>query len=72
VPCSRRRRRKRTRQGQFVLTDDFQSADTVRYYRRLLGRPDGIRCRFTGRTVVLKRVTDNTVDAGVTETGAAG
>jgi hypothetical protein len=56
--------------GRFVLTDDFQSADTVRHYRRFLGRPDEIRYRFSGRTVVLKRVTDNTVDVHVSETGA--
>jgi len=56
--------------GRFVLTDDFQSRDTVRHYRRLLGRPDEIRYRFSGRTVVLKRLTDNSVDVRVEETGA--
>lgn len=56
--------------GQFVLTDDFESAPTVRHYRRFLGRPDEIRYQFTGRTVILKRVTDNTVDVRVTETPA--
>ena len=57
--------------GQFVLTDDFQSPETVRHYRRFLGRPDEIRYQFTGRSVVLERVTDNTVDVSVSEVGAA-
>lgn len=52
--------------GRFVLTDDFQSPETVRHYRRFLGRPDEIRYRFAGRTVTLKRVTDNSVDVRVT------
>lgn len=56
--------------GRFVLTDDFGSDDTTRHYRQFLGRSDEIRYRFTGRTVVLKRTTDNTVAIRVTETGA--
>lgn len=52
--------------GRFVLTDDFQSPETVQHYRRAIGRPDEIRYRFTGRTVVLKRVTDNSVDVRIT------
>lgn len=47
--------------GRFVLTDDFEAPAAVRHYRRFLGKPDEIRYRFTGRTVVLKRVTDNSV-----------
>ena len=56
--------------GRFVLTDDFGSRETVRYYRQYLGRPDEIRYRFSGRTVVLKRVTDNSVDVRIDEAGA--
>jgi hypothetical protein len=37
----------------------------VRHYRRFLGKPDEIRYRFGDRTVVLKRVTDNSVDVRV-------
>jgi len=52
--------------GKFVLTDDFESRDTIRHFRRFLGRSDEIRYRFGTHTVVLKRITDNTVDVRVT------
>jgi hypothetical protein len=52
--------------GRFVLTDDFQAPEAVRVYRRFLGKPDEIRYRFAGRVVVLKRVTDNSVQVIVT------
>jgi len=52
--------------GKFVLTDDFQSPETVRHFRRFLGKPDEISYRFAGRTVTLTRVTDNTVDVRIT------
>lgn len=53
--------------GRFVLTDDFQSPEAVRHYRRFLGRSDEIRYRYAGRTVTLRRVTDNSVDVRITE-----
>jgi len=53
--------------GRFVLTDDFQSRDAVSHYRCFLGRPDEIRYRFAGRTVVLKRITDNSLDVRLAE-----
>ena len=56
--------------GRFVLTDDFQAPRAVRHYREFLGRPDEIRYQFTGRTVVLERVTDNSVDVRIEHTGA--
>lgn len=55
--------------GQLVLTDDFEAPAAVRSYRRFLGRPDEIRYRFKGRTLVLKRVTDNTVRVIVEQRG---
>ncbi len=58
--------------GRFVVTDDFQSSRAVRYYRPFLGRPDEIRYRFTGRTVTLQRVTDNSVDVRIEPTDPRG
>lgn len=52
--------------GRFVLTDDFQSPETLAHYQSFLGRPDEIRYRFGGRTVVLHRQTDNDVEVTVT------
>ena len=53
--------------GQFVLTDDFQAPGAVEHYRRFLGRPDEIRYRFSDHTVVLKRITDNSIDVRIEE-----
>ena len=58
--------------GRFVITDDLESAKAVRHYRRFLGDPDEIRYRFTGRTVVLRRTTDNSVAVQITDTGYGG
>jgi len=52
--------------GRFVLTDDFEAASAVSHYRRFLGKPNEIRYRFGDRSVVLKRITDNSVDVRVT------
>jgi hypothetical protein len=52
--------------GRFVLTDDFAAPAAVRSYRRHLGKPDEISYRFGDHQVVLRRVTDNTVDVSVT------
>ena len=52
--------------GQFVLTDDFGSENTVRHYQRFLGAPDEICYRFGEHLVILTRVTDNAVDVRVT------
>ena len=52
-------------QGHLVATDDFRVA---RVYERMwpaMGRPDEIRYRFTQGEVVLRRVTDDSVDVEV-------
>jgi len=48
--------------GSFVLTDDFQSKEAVAHYRKFLGKPDEIRYTFGEKTVVLKKVNDNSVE----------
>ncbi len=55
--------------GRFVLTDDFEAPEAVRHFRRFLGKPDEIRYRFAGRTVTLKRVTDNSVKVMAEQAG---
>jgi hypothetical protein len=51
--------------GSFVLTDEFQSPDTVQQYGKYLGHPDEIRYRFGEHTLVLRRITDNQVSVEV-------
>ena len=52
--------------GRFVLTDNFSTGDVYQQVKGLIGRPDQIRYRFGKHTIVLRRVTDNTVTVEVT------
>lgn len=53
---------RRLGKGRLALTEDFQSPETRRLIGRFLGKPDEMRYTFGSRSVVLKRVTDNSVE----------
>ena len=49
-------------QGMLIVTDDFANQETVQLYESHLGSPDEIRYRFGDYEVLLRKVTDNTID----------
>jgi len=52
--------------GRFVVTDDFGAEEAREHIAPHLGAPDEIRYCFGDWTMVMRRVTDNTVDVTLT------
>ncbi len=55
--------------GRYVITDDFQSPETLRYYHKFIGKPDEIKYRFGDQTLTMKRITDNSLKVDVNRVG---